>query len=287
MNKPVIAITGSTGFVGSALVAYLSNQGFQIISLARTLSNHNVHRYYDLENELPMNFLTGIDILIHCAFSKVEENPHSLQTNFEGTKRLISVAKKCRVKKILFFTTVSAHQDATSSYGKSKLLTEELFYDADAILQCSLIIGGGGLFKRILDYTLSHRLIPLPNNGNYPMQVIAIDDVLKSVLLIINNNLCGRFILANKEQLRYKDLFKTISDVYKRRLFFLPISIKILKLLTKIGTLLKIRLPYNEENIAGLETLKEIDPTTSLAKLGLNPMSLKEKLIRLKQSENI
>ena len=284
MTNPIIALTGSSGFVGSSLARHLTNQGFKIVCLARTISEQYQHRPYNMEHPLTDNLLLGVDLLIHCAFIKLEENPNAQSINYEGTKNLISAAKKCGVQKIIFFSTVSAHYQAISSYGKGKFQTEQLFDDSDVILQCSLIIGDGGLFKQILNHTLSTRLVPLPNNGNQPMQVIVIDDVLKSVVSIINNKLCGRFILANTERFTYKEFFKVISKVYRKTLFYVPMPISFLKVIAGMAGIAKLKLPFNKENIYSLQTLKELDSFTSIAQLGLQPMSLEEKLKDLKAS---
>lgn len=283
MNNPVIAITGASGFVGSALAEYLAHKGFRVVSLTRTSLSNYEHRYYDLERSLSDGLLRGIDVLIHCAFIKSEENPNAKKLNHEGTKNLLAEAAKCGVKKRIFFSTVSAHENAISDYGKSKFSTEQLFETSDAILQCSLIIGDGGIFKRLLDHTLSLRIIPLLNNGSQPLQVIAIEDVLKSVLTIITNNFNGRFILTNDEELTYRQFFRIISKVYKQRTIFIPISINLLKVLSRIANAINIKLPFNIDQIYGLQALQKFDSAKSLAKLNLTPIMLEEKLKQLKK----
>jgi nucleoside-diphosphate-sugar epimerase len=51
MHKPVVAITGANGFIGSALAQFLENAGYPVITLARKkygLKNGGQERLYDL-----------------------------------------------------------------------------------------------------------------------------------------------------------------------------------------------------------------------------------------------
>ena len=74
MDKPVIAITGANGFIGSSLLQYFYDQNYPVIALARTLSVKLAVevRSFNLEQPLQSDLLQGVDILIHFAFIKVD-----------------------------------------------------------------------------------------------------------------------------------------------------------------------------------------------------------------------
>ena len=285
MLKPVIAITGANGFIGSSLLQYFYDQHYPVIALART---HSIKapaevRSFNLEQPLQPDLLDGVDILIHCAFIKADAHAEAGKLNYEGTRSLIECAHRNNVKKIIFFSTVSAHVHALSSYGKSKLATESLFnLQTDAILKCSLVIGNNGLFQRMLHHVLSKKFIPLINGGQQPMQVIAIDDVLKAVDYIMNNDMAGRFILANKQQFTYRSFFKTVARINNRHIYFIPLPGVLLQAIINISNLFRLRVPVNNDNLQGLNTMVYMDPDSSLAQLHLTPLSLEEKLEQLK-----
>ena len=283
MNKPVIGITGTSGFVGSALVEYFTDKGFPIICLSRSSAKKHNSRYYDMEQPVPEDLLKGIDILIHCAFIKLDENIDAEKINYEASRNLFFHPSGHALKKKIFFSTVSAHDHAVSSYGRGKYAAEHLFEDTDVILKCGLIVGEGGMFKQIFDHALTKRIIPLLDSGIQPMQVIALEDVLKSVDTIITNDLKGKFVLANNDDLNYREFFTTIAKLYNRSFMFIPIPVPILRILTRISNVLGIKLPFTKENISGLQALKKLDAHESLGKLNLQPKAFSEILLYLKR----
>ena len=287
MSRPSVGITGATGFVGASLAHYLADNGFRVVALTRRMVAGFEHRHYDLEQPIPNGLLQEIDILIHCAFLKLEQNKNARRLNYEGTKNLLLEANRCGVQKRIFFSTVSAHEEALSEYGKSKFHTESLFGQSDVILQCSLIMGPGGLFKQLVHYALSLRIVPLLEAGRQPLQVIAIQDVQKSVLTIITTSLSGKFVLANNEQLTYRQFFNSISRVYGKRFLFVPLPLVLIKLTTIFAEKINLNLPFNREQVYGLKALKMFSPSDTLAKLELKPMTLEEVLLKLKSGVEV
>jgi nucleoside-diphosphate-sugar epimerase len=289
MNKPVFAITGANGFIGSALVQYLENAGYPVITLTRKKygRKNGQERFYDLQQPPAADLLTGVDILIHCAVIWAASQVDAVQLNYTGTEKLIHCARSNGVKKIIFISSVSAHEEAISSYGKGKLRTESLFdLQKDVVLRCSLVIGPGGLFGRMLHHALSKRIIPLFYKGRQRVQVISIDDIQQSILTIIRENMAGCYILANRQHITYRSIFQTIARVYKKRIIFIPVPVSIVQLFIHITSRLKIPFPINKENIQGLKTVQFMDPEASLRQLQLNPASLEEKLQSMASQSN-
>ncbi len=71
------------------------------------------------------------------------------------------------------------------------------------------------------------------------MQIIAIDDLLKFILRIIDKDLKGTFVLANEEKLTYREVFGLIAKVYERRLYYIALPIWLLKALINFGDMVK------------------------------------------------
>jgi uncharacterized protein len=61
-----IAVTGSSGLIGSALTALLTSSGHRIIRLVRRLPRHAGERYWRPEDPGP-ELLDGVDVVIHLA----------------------------------------------------------------------------------------------------------------------------------------------------------------------------------------------------------------------------
>src|SRR5581483_5243317 len=172
MHKPVIAITGASGFIGSCLLQYFCDRQYPVIALVRKPSGNSIteERFFDLQQPVQNNLIIGVDILIHCAYVAAAPSIDAEKINYEGTKALIECANSNHVKKIIFFSSVAAHAQAVSAYGKSKLALESLFdKQKDVVLKCSFVIGNGGLFHRLFTHAVTKKTVPLIHGGHQPL----------------------------------------------------------------------------------------------------------------------
>jgi FkbM family methyltransferase len=283
-TKSTIGITGANGFIGSSLTNFLIGEGFSVVPFVRKPTSEkskNARKYDLVEESIPDDLFKGIDILIHCAFITKEQNADAEQLNFTGTKRLIDVSRNQGVKKIIFFSSVTADENAKSAYSKSKFAIHQLLNkETDLIIRCSLVIGEGGLFRKMLNYAISRTFIPLIGSGRQIIQLIAIEDVQSFVSTSINNNLHGNRVLASTEQITYKQLFKTIAAVYGKRIHFVPVPLVMLKMTLNLCRILNIRTPVSQENLLGFQTVRTYDTAPFIS----FPMTLKNKLEAMRRN---
>ncbi len=85
--KSLVAITGSSGFIGSALVPFLESKGYTVLKLVRRQpkSHHEVFWNPD-RDEIDKSRLQGISVFIHLAGENIADH----RWTDEVTKRLIS-----------------------------------------------------------------------------------------------------------------------------------------------------------------------------------------------------
>src|SRR5699024_10881100 len=69
-NRLTVAITGSSGLVGSALSAFLTTAGHLVVKLVRQPTRHPDERYWDPDAPDPQ-LLHGLDALVHLAGSPI------------------------------------------------------------------------------------------------------------------------------------------------------------------------------------------------------------------------
>lgn len=131
-----IAITGSSGFVGSKLVKRLGSENVRLIEL--DLKNGT-----DITNWQSVENIDGIDILIHLAArtsvpESFSEPKNVLHTNINGTLSMLELCRKCNARMIFASSSLvygiprylpvdEMHPtDGTNPYATSKLVGEEL-----------------------------------------------------------------------------------------------------------------------------------------------------------------
>ncbi len=93
----VIAISGASGLVGSALSAFLTSGGHRVIRLVRRSARGSDERYWDPANPAP-DLLSGVDAVIHLAGASIAGRFTSAHkrdirdSRIEPTRRLAKAA---------------------------------------------------------------------------------------------------------------------------------------------------------------------------------------------------
>lgn len=285
-HTPVVAITGASGFLGTELTKYFLSIGWRVVGLVRDPSlqktaNNIEWRAYDLVKPLSKNTLTDVDYLVHTAYTKLStNNPNAFNENISGAQSLIQAAKKSSVKQLIFISTMSAHEDAISVYGKQKLAVEKLFLNTNnaTVLRCGLIIGNGGIVKEMASFMKSKHAVPLVGGGRQPLQIISIYDLVKIIHISAEKKLTGRFVAATPKVYEYRQFYKALAKELGVFVAYIPVPYKLLEVAFKGAALLRIPLGVGDDNLKGLKKLIRMDSTKDLETIGLKLSSLKESL---------
>ncbi|HWJ92443.1 MAG TPA: NAD-dependent epimerase/dehydratase family protein [Flavisolibacter sp.] len=277
MNR-VIGITGAGGFIGSHLKIFLESKGYTVISFVRHPANDN-DRIFDLRSQVDPALLKDVEVLVHCAFIRQDSNLDAEVLNVRAAENLKRAAQIAGVRKTIFFSSLSAHPGARSSYGRSKLNIEKIFSEKhDVILKCGLVIGNGGLFREMLNFALNKKLVPLIDGGAQPVQFISMNDVALAVHHIISDDLCGSFVLAYPQSMPYRKFFEAIGNHFNTRLKFVRLSSRLVHAVLSVAAFAHVRLPVSKENLYGLESMREWRSDGSMDQLRLSSKSLAELL---------
>lgn len=145
-----ILVTGAAGTVGRELVRQIlafdpselrlmDNNETEMFFLMEAYRARGVHCFLgDVRDRDKVQKLAhGIDIIIHCAAFKhvalCEFNPFdAVQTNIIGVENIVSAAKVCDVKYVLFTSSDKA-VNPTNVMGTSKLMGERLITAANSV----------------------------------------------------------------------------------------------------------------------------------------------------------
>lgn len=284
-RKTTIAITGAGGFLGSALVDFYAKKDWEVVALVREPSKqkakHNVtFKAYDLTKPIAKDTLQGVDYLVHAAYIKFDKaNPDALDTNLEGAKRLVKAAHNSTVKRTIFISTMSAHEDAISIYGKQKVAIEALFNSSkDTILKPGLIIGNGGIVKQMSEFMKSKHAVPLIDGGKQPVQIIALSDLVKIIDAVFAKDAHGTFVAATPKVYTYKAFYKALAKQLNTPVAYIPIPYWALQTAFKAASILGLPLGVGEDNLKGLKRLRAMESEKGLRKLDVKPLSLKKAL---------
>ena len=175
----------------------------------------------------------------------------------------------------IFLSSFSASKNAKSEYGRSKFKTSNIFDTGDSlILEPGLVVGDGGLNKKITDIVKQTNLIPLIGNGKQPLQYILINDLALIIEKSIENLIVGNYRIASKETILMKDFYKIIAKNKNKRISFIPLPYFIADIIFGVSEKLKINIGVSKESYLGLKQMKEKEIIDSKIVFGIELQKL-------------
>lgn len=109
----LIAVTGASGFIGSALVQKLLQQGFKVRALTRKETHQSTPSLEWFVGDLQTkedwsDFLQDVDLLIHTA-AELNNTALMQAANVDGPLRMLDAALNCGVKRWVQLSSVGAY----------------------------------------------------------------------------------------------------------------------------------------------------------------------------------
>lgn len=259
-----VIITGTSGFIGGYLRDYLVHEGHQVIGFQRKSQNDETrveYHCFNLAGDIPAEPFERADFLIHTAYLTYSpQQPDANDINLQGTQKLLELCRKHQVH-FTFLSTMSAHEQAASNYGKSKLQLEKLFDPMqDLVLRLGLVLGQGGLFQNMSEVIKKSKLIPLIGGGKQPLQTIAIDDLAQLVTSALEKKATGKLTLAHPDIVLMKEFYRALAEKHQVQPTFVPVPIFPVMAVCKMAEALGVNLPITSENVLGLKHL-QAEPT--------------------------
>ena len=263
---PAFVITGSTGFIGSALVDSFSPM-YPTLSITRDRSGlengcMSVSDFLSSPSSLRINGIKPTH-LIHCAalaHKSYSSDPVKLSKLFDSNVslalKLADVAIRLGISRFIFFSSIGVHGSSTAldspiteqspflpdnPYSMCKCIAEILLRDRliDScvelvIIRPCLVYGSGSPgnlrnLKAAIDLCL-----PLPfRSVDNARSFLSLDNLVSAVeFLAFNKAASGHcFVLSDHECLSTSDLIRLIARARNKPLFLFPVNYKLLKLM--------------------------------------------------------
>lgn len=285
-----IAISGASGFLGSALCRHLLAHGFAVRALARhpeqrpdTLGRIAWHRCA-LPDDIEPRAFDSIDVLIHCAYdTRFRSAAHARAVNVTGSERLFRIARERGVRKIVFISSMSAHANAISLYGRTKLEVEALLDPlCDLAVRPGHIVGEGGVFWRQAQAIAAFPFIPLFTKGEERVQTIHRDDVCEGIRRAIELDCSGTLLLSERDPVTVRELYGAIAQALGKRPRFLRVPGAIAFWLLSAAERIGFSVPVSSDNLLGLQRLRAFDVAGDLRRLDLHPRTMRESLAEIR-----
>lgn len=257
----VVALTGATGFVGSALLNSLSSQGWHIKALSRRTANPELPHIEwikgDLHDAAALRRLTqNTSAVIHCAGSVRGNSSLAFsRNNTQGTLNLAQAAMDNeQIPRFLLISSLAARHPEYSWYARSKYEAEKGLTELAQALPCTIfrptaLYGPGDREIKPMLNAMRHGLLTTPGKLQQRISLLHIDDLLSAVILWLGlpAPLVDTFELDDGHAGAYswEELIKIAEQVWQRRIYRLAVPIPVLKAFASINLALSQFLPYS------------------------------------------
>ena len=254
----LLALTGSTGFIGRHLLRDLPTRGHRLRVLLRRPATVPLDAASAVIGDLarPQNMsaaLEGVDAVIHSAgiaagMSGVPEDDYRV-LNTEATIDLARAARRAGVKRFVFLSSIRAQCGPaadtvvtealpplpTDAYGQSKLAAERGLAELDidwVALRAVLVYGPGvtGNMARLI--ALARSPWPLPVAGLVARRsLLALDNLAAAIDTVLNAPapLRRAFIVADPQALTIAEMIAAMREGLGRRPNVFPLPQALLR----------------------------------------------------------
>ncbi len=229
----VLAITGATGFVGSAVMDAALAAGHQVRALARRAQPERAGVEWvpgNLADRAALAALAqGADAVIHVAGLTNTPDPAEFETaNVTGTANVIAAAKEAGTRRLVFVSSLASRMPALSAYGASKARAETLVEASGSdwtIVRPPAVYGPRD--REILDLFRAAKwgVVPLPPGG--ATSIIHADDLADLLVALSGNAAPSRKQIYEPDDGReggwsHKELAQAIGHAVGKRSVFAP-----------------------------------------------------------------
>lgn len=203
--RGVVALTGATGFIGSALARRLITEGWRVRALRRspTPPRHLAAVSLDwvqgtLEDRDCLEGLVGdSDVVIHCAgVLRGITDADFYPVNVEAVSRLAAIAAShSPIPRFLLISSLAAREPALSPYAASKRMGEIALSKAGDRLQWTAlrppaVYGPGDRELLPLLRLMLHGIAPIPGRTDARFSLIYVDDLTEAAVRWLDGKVC-------------------------------------------------------------------------------------------------
>ena len=229
-QKPIIAISGSTGFVGKNLRRFLAEQDISVIALSR-----KKHKHLKSEKNIVFSDIDNVpklqcNAMIHLigTGAQTKDSDYEL-VNVKQTDKIIRLCKRSNIKKIVYISGLGVNDHTKFGYFISKLKAEHLIIESGldyTILRASYIVGADDPLTQNLSKQAKQGIVQIPGSGSYRLQPILINDVCKIILnCVINKKLSNQIVdLVGPSTLSFESYVKKFIRDKKAKIKKIPLE---------------------------------------------------------------
>jgi nucleoside-diphosphate-sugar epimerase len=239
MSRPVVAVTGATGFIGSVLVQSLIEGGWAVNALTRSPRADGGFIQWiegDLHNLSALqNLVKGVSAVVHCAGQVRGSSGNAFfVSNVEGTCNLVRVSRQQDPPpRFLLISSLAARQPELSWYAASKRMGEQVLIDHSLAMQYAIfrpaaVYGPGDKEMRPLFRAAQRGILPMVGAPGMRFGLLHVRDLVAAIACWLSTGMTVRGVYeiddGNPGGYDCQSVAAIARDVWQRPVFcfFLP-----------------------------------------------------------------
>jgi nucleoside-diphosphate-sugar epimerase len=202
----IIALTGATGFIGSAVARQIDRAGWQVRALVRPQSDKNrldgITAQWtegELEDTESLRRLVhGAYAVVHCAGAvRGATQNHFNRVNVDGVARLVEAATETKtLPRFLLISSLAAREPQLSPYATSKRLGEKALVEGAgkmpwAALRPSAVYGPGDREMLPLFRWMDRGVAAVLGSEGARFSLLYVEDLAAAVLRWLDSETCA------------------------------------------------------------------------------------------------
>lgn len=233
-----VLVTGANGYVARRLIPELVARGYFVRCMFRVkrcppiLDHPRMELVYAdcLKKDELWLALKDIEVAYYLVHSMREKRAQFMKRDQIAAKNFIQVAEACGVKKVVYLGGLGETNEKLSPHLRSRMEVGDILADSHVPviqLRAAIIIGSGSASYELLkSLVVCHRFIPFLHEFNSRCQPIAIRDVIKYLVGVmeIADLPSGSYHIGGREVFRYQELILRFASILQKKIWFFNVS---------------------------------------------------------------
>jgi len=272
------AITGSNGYVGSAIANYLRSVGEEVVELRRLrvgeVSSTNLVPFR-LGDSPSDESVRSCKILVHCAYDLSSISwPDIQRENVEGSRLLFEGAASLGIEKIILISSISAFPESCSLYGRAKMEIEALARRyKGVVVRPGLVYGDspGGMMGTLGRFVEKLPIVPVIG-GEQEMFLVHQEDLSKMIYHLAHASSVSEVPLfaCNERAVKFSSILKHLAEQRGRSATFIAVPWRAAWLGLKALELVGLRPGIKSDSLVSMMNPNPSPDFGATRKLGLS-----------------